>query len=166
MTDRRTPRRGTVAATASVLALTAPVPAPLACTVRSGPAPAEVRQAAPAGAVGETVRTDAGLVRGARSGAHRIFFGAHHSGDIPYLFEDEAAEPLFTPAQRRLSATMTGYWAAFARTGAPRGAGLPAWLPHRPGPAGRPYTQSLAPRRIGLVDYRREHHLDFWNRMP
>ncbi|MFJ8648778.1 carboxylesterase family protein [Streptomyces sp. NPDC093546] len=93
-------------------------------------------------------------------------FGAFHAGDIPYLFEDEAAEPLLTPAQRRLSATMTGYWAAFARTGAPRGSGLPAWLPHRPGGAGRPYTQSLAPRRIGPVDYHRTHNLAFWNRMP
>ncbi|WP_345585536.1 carboxylesterase/lipase family protein [Streptomyces prasinosporus] len=93
-------------------------------------------------------------------------FGAYHVADIPYLFEDEAAEPSFTPAQRRLSAVMTGYWAAFARTGAPRGAGLPVWHPHRPGPAGRPYTQSLAPRRIGPVDYRREHRLDFWDRMP
>ncbi|MFF9485166.1 carboxylesterase/lipase family protein [Streptomyces sp. NPDC014676] len=92
-------------------------------------------------------------------------FGAFHVADIPYLFEDEAADPLFTPAQRRLSATMTGYWAAFARTGAPRGTGLPAWLPHRPGPVGRPYTQSLAPQRIGPVDYRHEHRLDFWNRL-
>ncbi|MET9730456.1 carboxylesterase family protein [Streptomyces sp. NPDC006458] len=93
-------------------------------------------------------------------------FGAFHAGDIPYLFEDEVAEPLFTPAQRRLSATMTGYWAAFARTGAPRGAGLPAWPAHRPSVALPPYTQSLAPRRIGPVDYHRTHNLGFWNRMP
>ncbi|MGW0535612.1 carboxylesterase/lipase family protein [Streptomyces sp. NPDC003032] len=93
-------------------------------------------------------------------------FGAFHAGDIPYLFEDETAEPRFTPAQRRLSATMSGYWAAFARTGTPRGAGLPAWRPYRPGHVGRPYTQSLAPHRIGPVDYYREHNLGFWNRRP
>ncbi|MET9543812.1 carboxylesterase family protein [Streptomyces sp. NPDC006627] len=91
-------------------------------------------------------------------------FGAFHAGDIPYLFEDETAERKFTPAQRRLSTTMSGYWAAFARTGTPRGAGLPAWPPYRPGPVGRPYTQSLAPHRIGPVDYYREHNLGFWNR--
>ncbi|MFI2618444.1 carboxylesterase/lipase family protein [Streptomyces sp. NPDC018584] len=91
-------------------------------------------------------------------------FGAFHAGDIPYLFEDETAERKFTPAQRRLSATMSGYWAAFARTGTPRGAGLPAWPPYRPGHVGRPYTQSLAPHRIGPVDYYREHNLGFWNR--
>lgn len=93
-------------------------------------------------------------------------FGAFHAGDIPYLFKDEAADPLFTPAQRRLSATMTGYWAAFAHTGAPRSPGLPHWLPYRPEGAGRPYTQSLAPRRIGPVDYHRTHNLGFWNRTP
>ncbi|MFD0552270.1 carboxylesterase family protein [Streptomyces rectiviolaceus] len=53
-------------------------------------------------------------------------FGAFHAGDIPYLFEDETAEPQFTPAQRRLSATMSEYWAAFARTGTPGAGGLPA----------------------------------------
>ncbi|MFF5106664.1 carboxylesterase/lipase family protein [Streptomyces sp. NPDC000134] len=93
-------------------------------------------------------------------------FGAYHSADIPYLFEDEAAEPQFTAEQHRLSAAMTDYWAAFARTGAPHGPGSPAWPAHRPGDAGRPYTQSLAPRRIGPVDYRRTHRLDFWHRMP
>ncbi|MFC9583542.1 carboxylesterase family protein [Streptomyces yangpuensis] len=87
-------------------------------------------------------------------------FGAFHAGDVPYLFEDAAAQPRFTPAQRGLSAVMTGYWAAFARTSAPRGAGLPAWLPHR---TDRPYAQSPAPERTGPVDYRREHRLAFWD---
>lgn len=59
---------------------------------------------------------------------------------------------------------MTGYWAAFAHTGAPLGPRLPLWLPHRPEGAGRPYTQSPAPRRIGPVDYHRTHNLGFWNR--
>ncbi|URM92384.1 carboxylesterase family protein [Streptomyces sp. MRC013] len=95
----------------------------------------------------------------------RFDFGAYHAGDLPYLFEDDKAEPLFTPAQRRLSATMTAYWAAFARSGDPNAPGLPRWRPYRPGD--RPaYTQSLAPDRIGPVDYRREHRLDFWSGLP
>ncbi|MFG2335154.1 carboxylesterase/lipase family protein [Streptomyces yangpuensis] len=87
-------------------------------------------------------------------------FGAFHAADVPYLFEDEAAQPRFTPAQRGLSALMAGYWAAFARTGVPREAGLPGWFAHR---TDRPYTQSLAPGRTGPVDYRREHRLGFWD---
>ncbi|WP_228979443.1 carboxylesterase/lipase family protein [Streptomyces sp. DH12] len=92
-------------------------------------------------------------------------FGAYHAGDLPYLFEDDEAEPEFTPAQRRLAATMADQWAAFARTGDPNGPGRPVWRPYRPGD-GPAYTQSLAPGRIGPVDYHREHRLDFWSRLP
>ncbi|MFC8371521.1 hypothetical protein ACFUIT_26795 [Streptomyces sp. NPDC057239] len=81
MTNRRTPHRKAVTVTASALVLTVLVSAPLACTVRSGPAPAEVRRADPAGAAaGETARTDAGLVRGTRSGPYRIFRGIPYAG--------------------------------------------------------------------------------------
>ncbi|MEU6312820.1 carboxylesterase family protein [Streptomyces sp. NPDC047014] len=77
-------------------------------------------------------------------------FGACHAGDIPCLLEHR-----FAGAQRRLSAVMVGYWAAFGRTGIPRGPGLPQWPPYRTAlPAGRPYT----------VDYAREHRLGFWAR--
>lgn len=91
-------------------------------------------------------------------------FGAYHAADPPYLFEDDAAEPLFTPGQKRLSAAMARSWAAFARTGDPNVPGLPAWRPYRPGDP-TPVTQSLAPHRTGPVDYRREHRLGFWNRL-
>lgn len=95
----------------------------------------------------------------------RFDFGAYHAGDTPYLFEDAEAQPHFTPAQLRLSDTMTDYWAAFARTGSPNSTGLPAWRPYRPDSTW-PHTQSLAPDRIIPVDYAREHRLDFWSRLP
>lgn len=92
----------------------------------------------------------------------RFDFGAFHAGDTPYLFEDEEAVRRFTPAQKRLSDTMTDFWAGFARSGTPNAPGLPAWAPYRPG-APVPYTQSLAPDAIGPVDYAREHRLRFWH---
>ncbi|ORT54898.1 carboxylesterase family protein [Streptomyces sp. CB03238] len=94
----------------------------------------------------------------------RFDFGAYHAGDTPYLFEDAEVRKRFTPAQLRLSDTMTGYWAAFARTGAPDGPGLPAWKAYLPA-SHSPHTQSLAPDRIGPVDYARGHNLRFWHRL-
>ncbi|MEV6677372.1 carboxylesterase family protein [Streptomyces erythrochromogenes] len=87
-------------------------------------------------------------------------FRAFHAGDVPYLFEDEAAEPRFYPAQRRLSATMTGYWAAFARTVRRMGPACPAgrrtvWT----GRTRSPWRRSGS----GPSTTRREHRLDFWD---
>ncbi|GGT11117.1 carboxylesterase/lipase family protein [Streptomyces griseoviridis] len=91
-------------------------------------------------------------------------FGAYHAGDTPYVFEDADAQRRFTPAQVRLAGTMTDQWARFARTGTPDGPGLPPWPrfdPSRP----VPHTLSLAPDRIGPVDYARDHRLAFWHRL-
>ncbi|MYS84972.1 carboxylesterase family protein [Streptomyces sp. SID5474] len=94
----------------------------------------------------------------------RFDFGAYHAADTPYLFEDPAAQPLFTPAQVRLSGTMTDYWAAFAAEGNPNRSGLPYWprFVDAPASSAPPQTQSLAPERIGPVDYASAHNLDFW----
>jgi len=48
----------------------------------------------------------------------------YHGDEIGYVF-GTLADP--TPAQSALSATMMGYWAAFAATGDPNGGGRPEW---------------------------------------
>jgi para-nitrobenzyl esterase len=47
---------------------------------------------------------------------------------VPYVFGtlDQLRRP-WTDVDRRLSATMMSYWANFATTGDPNGAGLPQW---------------------------------------
>ncbi|MEV4253155.1 carboxylesterase family protein [Spirillospora sp. NPDC049652] len=75
--------------------------------------------------------------------------GAAHLTDLPYLFAttrpampgtDDGPAKL-SPAQRRLSAQMIGYWTSFAHRGAPKAADAPAWPRYR---ATDPRVQSLA----------------------
>lgn len=55
---------------------------------------------------------------------------AYHTSDLAYLFDYDTA-PL-TGAAAMLGKTMRGAWIAFARTGNPNGAGLPAWPSFQP----------------------------------
>ena len=50
--------------------------------------------------------------------------GAAHATELPYVFQ---MLDLQTPERKALQATMSGYWANFARTGNPNGPGVPAW---------------------------------------
>ncbi|MEO7277445.1 MAG: carboxylesterase family protein, partial [Sphingomicrobium sp.] len=56
-------------------------------------------------------------------------WGAVHSAEIEYALGNLDANPLYawTDADRRIAATMTGYFANFIKTGNPNGANLPAW---------------------------------------
>jgi para-nitrobenzyl esterase len=62
--------------------------------------------------------------------------GARHAGEIEYVFgalELSLPHVPWEAADRKLSGTMTTYWANFARTGDPNGAGLPHWTPYAEG---------------------------------
>jgi len=55
--------------------------------------------------------------------------GAVHSGEIEYALGNLAGNRVYawTPADRKVSDVMQGYWAQFIKTGDPNGAGLPRW---------------------------------------
>ncbi|HEX5183742.1 MAG TPA: carboxylesterase family protein [Allosphingosinicella sp.] len=56
-------------------------------------------------------------------------YGAVHSAEIEYALGNLDANPLYawTDEDRKVSATMSGYFANFIRTGDPNGKGLPPW---------------------------------------
>jgi para-nitrobenzyl esterase len=56
-------------------------------------------------------------------------WGAVHSAEIEYALGNLDTNPLYvwTGDDRKVSATMSGYFANFIKTGNPNGAGLPAW---------------------------------------
>ncbi|CAL9658721.1 Para-nitrobenzyl esterase [Streptomyces sp. enrichment culture] len=88
--------------------------------------------------------------------------GAFHASELAYLFPMDSMR--LTPAQRRLSATMTSYWARFAATGDPNGSHGPAWPRHT---AGGDRVQVLAPDRVAsTTGFAADHHCAFWSPSP
>ncbi len=87
--------------------------------------------------------------------------GAFHSVEIPFVLgtSNELVNlDAFTPQQLDLGRTMRAYWANFARTGDPNGAGLAVWNPLNADGSG---VQELRPERIGPVtDFRSFHQCD------
>jgi len=97
--------------------------------------------------------------------------GAVHSGEIEYALGNLATNHVYawTAADRRVSATMEGYFARFIKTGDPNGAGLPHWpaAAHRDGGMlrqaiglhTRTFIDHRAPRYQFLERYEPEAHL-------
>ncbi|AZQ32343.1 carboxylesterase family protein [Streptomyces cyaneochromogenes] len=89
--------------------------------------------------------------------------GAFHASELVYLFPMNTLAPL-TPAQRRLSATMTAYWARFVATGDPNAPGTPPWPRYT---AAGDRIQVLAPDRVAPTSgFAADHHCPFWQPAP
>jgi para-nitrobenzyl esterase len=88
--------------------------------------------------------------------------GSYHGLELPYLWRltNQNPYPDLTPAQERLSATITGYWTAFARNGDPNGGNRPHW----PRFAGADTVLELSTTRIAPGG--RDHRCAFWAALP
>ena len=58
--------------------------------------------------------------------------GAPHATEIPFVFDTVKAryEAALDPADEAIAQTTNSYWASFAKTGDPNGAGRPKWTPY------------------------------------
>ncbi|WP_291423360.1 carboxylesterase/lipase family protein [Deinococcus sp.] len=90
-------------------------------------------------------------------------FGAYHSAEVAGIMGASAAlgdYSRFSAAQLALSRTMRTYWANFARTGNPNGAGLTEWP--RLNAAGS-NVMAFHPEKVGVVgDFRTSHQCEVW----
>jgi len=62
-------------------------------------------------------------------------YGAYHGSELQYVFDvrESVPAPALNANQLQLASQMRSYWAQFAKTGNPNGAGAPAWAPFNPG---------------------------------
>lgn len=60
-------------------------------------------------------------------------FGAFHSGEIPYAYDNlHTLNRPWSEADHELADRMSDYWVNFVKTGNPNGDGLPTWTPFDP----------------------------------
>jgi para-nitrobenzyl esterase len=57
-----------------------------------------------------------------------VKYGAFHTGEVAYAYDNlKFLNRPWEPVDQQLATTISGYWANFAKTGNPNGAGLPNW---------------------------------------
>jgi carboxylesterase type B len=86
-------------------------------------------------------------------------FGAHHTGEVIYMFSnlDKLPRP-YTEEDRKVAAAASGYLVNYIRTADPNGAGLPHWDSFKPQP---PETLEFAPS-TGMRPPMTPEKLAFW----
>ncbi|QQS45505.1 MAG: carboxylesterase family protein [Acidobacteriota bacterium] len=88
-------------------------------------------------------------------------FGAFHSADFPYFFNNlKMLDRPWEPADRRLADAMSSYWVNFARTGDPNGRALPKWPAFE---KSQKLTMELG-EKIGVRPVAEMENLDFYTR--
>jgi para-nitrobenzyl esterase len=90
-------------------------------------------------------------------------YGAAHASELQYLFNFPTAPfpAALSPAQVRLSATMTAYWTNLAKRGFPSWLGAPLWPPFEPATH---RMQSLVPPRPRVeTGFAAAHKCAFWS---
>lgn len=89
--------------------------------------------------------------------------GALHTSEVPYVFRNLAARDWpWTPIERQLSDTMSGYWLEFARNGNPNGANRPTWPKFMAADGQMMSFESVAVARTAPSERLRER-LAFWD---
>ncbi|MGH8082674.1 MAG: carboxylesterase/lipase family protein [Lysobacter sp.] len=82
---------------------------------------------------------------------------AYHGSELPSLFDMGPSYAALNAEQRELARSMIGYWSRFAANGDPNATDAPHW----PKFDGR-NALSLAPDRIGPIDFADDHRCEFW----
>ena len=88
--------------------------------------------------------------------------GAYHNADVDYLFPTRTFQAKLTARQQALSKKMITYWTQFAWKGKPAS---PAEWKAFDRKDQVPFVLSLAPDRIGPIDYEQVHQLHFWQKL-
>jgi para-nitrobenzyl esterase len=84
-------------------------------------------------------------------------FGAFHTAEVPYVFDNLALlERPWEAVDRRLADAVSTYWVNFATAGNPNGSGLPTWPAYRAAPqAVMVLGDTIGPRTMPVDEARR-----------
>ena len=108
---------------------------------------------------GRTAKTDAYLYYFERSipWPEHPEFGAFHTAEVPYVFNNLAIlDRPWEAVDRELADAVSSYWANFAARGDPNGDGLPTWPAYEAAPhAVMVLGESIGPRQMPADDARR-----------